>query len=87
MDRLWYGRLGVSWGLGIGTYLDPASCGGTTIINDGWDPNAVTTVDDASIQGISSPAAELCGDNFDPVVTLKNARNERINICHNLIQY
>ena len=30
---------------------------------------------------------ELCGDNFDPVVTLKNARNERINICHNLIQY
>jgi lysyl endopeptidase len=69
----YYGRLGVSWSLGIGTYLDPASCGGTTIINDGWDPNAVTTVDDASIQGISSPVAELCGDNFDPVVTLKNA--------------
>ncbi len=68
----YYGRLGVSWGLGIGTYLDPASCGGTTIINDGWDPNAVTTVDDASIQGISSPMGDLCGDNFDPVVTLKN---------------
>ena len=69
----YYGRLGVSWGLGIGDYLDPVSCGGTTIINDGWDPNAVTTVDDASIQGIASPTAELCGDNFDPVVTLKNA--------------
>ena len=69
----YYGRLGVSWGLGIGDYLDPVSCGGSTIINDGWDPNAVTTVDDASIQGIASPNAELCGDNFDPVVTLKNA--------------
>jgi hypothetical protein len=69
----YYGRLGVSWDLGIGTYLDPASCGGTTIINDGWDPNAVTTVDDAGIQGISSPGGELCGANFDPVVTLKNA--------------
>lgn len=68
-----YGRLGVSWGLGIGGYLDPASCGGSNVINDGWDPNAVTTVDDASIQGISSPASELCGDSFDPVVTLRNA--------------
>lgn len=68
-----YGRLGVSWGLGIGTYLDPASCGGSNVINDGWDPNAVTTVDDASIQGISSPPSQLCGDNFDPVVTLRNA--------------
>ena len=69
----YYGRLGVSWGLGIGDYLDPVSCGGSTTINDGWDPNAVTTVDDASIQGIASPNAELCGDNFDPIVTLKNA--------------
>ncbi|MCJ8290271.1 MAG: T9SS type A sorting domain-containing protein [Crocinitomicaceae bacterium] len=69
----YYGRLGVSWGLGIGTYLDPVSCGGTNVINDGWDPNAVTTVDDASIQGISSPIPVLCGDNFDPIVTLRNA--------------
>ncbi|NVK65384.1 MAG: T9SS type A sorting domain-containing protein [Flavobacteriales bacterium] len=68
-----YGRLGVSWGLGIGAYLDPASCGGSNVINDGWDPNAVTTVDDASIQGISSPPSQLCGDSFDPVVTLRNA--------------
>ena len=69
----YFGRLGVSWGLGVGTYLDPASCGGTNVVNDGWDPNAVTTVDDASIQGISSPGVTLCGDNFDPVVTLRNA--------------
>ena len=69
----YYGRLGVSWGLGIGGYLDPASCGGSNTVNDGWDPNAVTTVDDASIQGITSPEAELCGDSFDPIVTLRNA--------------
>ena len=69
----YYGRLGVSWGLGVGNYLDPASCGGTNTTNDGWDPNAVTTVDDASIQGITSPPAQLCGDNFTPEVTLRNA--------------
>lgn len=69
----YYGRLGVSWGLGIGGYLDPTSCGGSNLVNDGWDPNAVTTVDDASIQGISSPEAELCGASFDPIVTLRNA--------------
>lgn len=69
----YYGRLGVSWGLGIGNYLDPASCGGSNTINDGWDPNAATITDDASIQGISSPTAQLCGASFDPVVTLRNA--------------
>lgn len=69
----YYGRLGISWGLGIGTYLDPVACGGTNIVNDGWDPNAVTTVDDASIQGITSPMPVFCGDNFDPIVTLRNA--------------
>ncbi|MDG1334300.1 MAG: T9SS type A sorting domain-containing protein [Crocinitomicaceae bacterium] len=69
----YYGRLGVSWGLGVGTYLDPASCGGSNTVNDGWDPNAATTSDDASIQGITSPEAQLCGATFDPVVTLRNA--------------
>ena len=69
----YYGRLGVSWGLGIGAILNPPACGGATTINDGWDPNAVTTINDASIQGISSPVAQFCGDNFDPVVTLRNA--------------
>lgn len=68
----YYGRLGVSWGLGIGGYLDPTSCGGSNTVNDGWDPNATTTVDDASIQGISSPPSEFCGDSFDPLVTLRN---------------
>lgn len=69
----YYGRLGVSWGLGIGALLDPASCGGSNTVNDGWDPNASSTTDDASIQGISSPTAQLCDDNFDPVVSLRNA--------------
>lgn len=68
-----YGRLGVSWGLGIGTYLDPASCGGSNTTNNGWDPSGVTpTNDDASIQNITSPESAFCGDNFDPVVTLRN---------------
>ena len=36
----YYGRLGVSWLLGIGDYLDPISCGGTATTNDGFDPSA-----------------------------------------------
>lgn len=69
----YYGRLGVSWGLGVGAYLDPPSCGGTNLVNDGWDPNAAVVAVDASIQGISEPVGSLCADNFDPVVTLRNA--------------
>lgn len=38
----YYGRLGVSWDLGIGDYLDPDSCGGDNMTNDGWDPNTVS---------------------------------------------
>tara|TARA_B110000285_G_scaffold37937_2_gene41123 strand:- start:937 stop:4353 length:3417 start_codon:yes stop_codon:yes gene_type:complete len=67
----YYGRLGVSWGLGIGTYLAPASCGSTTT-NDGWDPNQPTLPDDAGITGIASPNGPYCVDNFIPEVTLRN---------------
>jgi len=69
-----YGRLGVSWGLGVSDYLDPTTCSGSpNVVNDGWDPNAATSPDDASIQNIASPQSQLCADNFDPVVTLRNA--------------
>jgi hypothetical protein len=38
----YYGRLGVSWDLGIGDYLDADSCGGSNMTNNGWDPNKVS---------------------------------------------
>lgn len=37
-----YGRLGVSWGLGIDGYLNPTSCGPATTSNYGYDPNPAT---------------------------------------------
>tara|TARA_Y100001968_G_scaffold331745_1_gene387494 strand:- start:747 stop:3746 length:3000 start_codon:yes stop_codon:yes gene_type:complete len=67
----YYGRLGVSWSLGISGYLSPNSCGSATT-NDGWDPNAPTLADDAGISSISSPDGAYCVDNFDPELTLKN---------------
>jgi len=67
----YYGRLGVSWSLGISTYLAPNSCG-TAVTNDGWDPNQPTLPDDAGISGVSSPVGPYCVDNFIPEVILKN---------------
>lgn len=38
-----YGRFGVSWGIGgTSTYLDPAACGGNATSNFGYDPNQAT---------------------------------------------
>lgn len=67
----YYGRLGVSWGLGIDAYLAPNSCGSATT-NDGWDPNAPTLPDDAGVSGVTSPSGAYCVDNFDPELTLRN---------------
>ncbi len=39
-----YGRFGVSWGLGASTYLDPTACGGgSATSNPGYDPNPSTS--------------------------------------------
>ena len=67
----YYGRLGVSWGLGIGGYLDPAACAPNTT-NDGYDPNAPALADDAGVNGIISPNGNLCTTSFTPEVTLRN---------------
>ncbi len=67
----YYGRLGVSWGLGIGDYLAPTSCG-TAVTNDGYDPNSPTLPDDAGIGSIVSPMGDYCTDNFIPEVILRN---------------
>lgn len=67
----YYGRLGVSWPLGISNYLAPGSCG-TSTLNDGWDPNQPTQPDDAGIISVVSPDGVYCSDNFDPEVVLKN---------------
>ncbi|MFT4601372.1 MAG: lysyl endopeptidase [Arenicella sp.] len=67
----YYGRLGVSWPLGIDAYLSPGSCGGATA-DDGWDPNTPTLPDDAAITAVISPTGLLCTGTFIPEVTLKN---------------
>ena len=67
----YYGRLGVSYPLGIDTYLSPSSCG-TATVNDGWDPNTPSLPDDAAITAVVSPTGTLCTGTFTPEVTLKN---------------
>lgn len=68
----YYGRIGVSWNNGLDNYLSPSACGGSSLTNDGWDPNTPTLPDDAGISGIASPVGPYCVDNFDPEITLRN---------------
>ncbi|MEO9532845.1 MAG: T9SS type A sorting domain-containing protein [Crocinitomicaceae bacterium] len=67
----YYGRLGVSWPLGIDTYLAPSSCGSSTT-NDGWDPNSPSLPDDGGISAVISPVGLNCSSTFTPEVTIKN---------------
>lgn len=77
----YFGRLGVSWGLGIGDYLAPVGCGGDTIYNNGWDPSGPAMDDDASIQTIESPDKLYCQETFTPVVRLRNAGGNDLTSC------
>lgn len=68
-----YGRLGVSWGLGIDDYLAPSSCGTAPVILDGFNPNGPADPDNAGIAAIVSPSGTSCGSlDINPVVTLRN---------------
>lgn len=67
----YYGRLGVSWTLGISDYLAPGTCGGGTT-NNGWDPNATYVPDDAGIAGINEPNGLYCDSTLTPEIVLKN---------------
>lgn len=77
----YYGRLGVSWGLGIGDYLAPLSCGGSVPTNDGFDPNGPADPDDASIQQVISPSGIYCADGIYPQVRLRNAGGNALTSC------
>ncbi len=66
-----YGRLGVSWNLGIGNYLGSTSCG-TAVTNDGYDPNAPSMSDDAGVLEIVAPINTYCLEDFQPTIILKN---------------
>ncbi len=73
----YYGKLSYSWNPSgstpanhLVTWLDPNSSGVTVL--DGYDPNAPLASDDIGIVAISMPSGDLCGDSFDPIVTLKN---------------
>lgn len=69
----YYGRLGVSWALGINNYLAPASCGTAPLVLDGYNPNAPTVSEDAGLEAITSPSGNICGtDTVTPVVRIKN---------------
>lgn len=77
-DYDYYGRLGVSWGLGVSDHLAPNSCGAAPTVLDGWDPNGPTPADDASIQSVSQPNGLICGEDIGPVVTLRNAGSNNL---------
>jgi len=78
-DYDYYGRLGVSWGLGIGDHLAPSNCGSPApMINDGWDPLGPTPADNASIQSVQSPEGTICGETIEPVVVLRNAGSNNL---------
>ncbi|XOV66316.1 MAG: T9SS type A sorting domain-containing protein [Fluviicola sp.] len=75
----YYGRLGVSWGLGVSDHLAPLTCSTPQpTVLDGWDPNGPTPADDASIQSIAEPQGLICGESFSPVITLRNAGSNNL---------
>ncbi|MCR9171592.1 MAG: T9SS type A sorting domain-containing protein [bacterium] len=74
----YYGRLGVSWDLGISDHLAPNNCGTAPLVLDGWDPNGPTPADDASIQSILEPSGLICGEEISPVFTLRNAGSNNL---------
>lgn len=74
----YYGRLGVSWDLGIGDHLAPSNCGAAPLVLDGWDPSGPTPADDASIQSVTSPSGLICGESFSPVIVLRNAGSNNL---------
>lgn len=83
----YYGRLGVSWGLGIDDHLAPNSCGTAPTVLDGWDPNGPTPADDASIQTVIEPNGLICGESISPVITLRNAGSNNltsVDISYNI---
>ena len=67
-----YGRFATSWNNGVSTYLAPGGCG-TTVTDDGFDPNAPSLADDAAIQSITDPTGLYCVGTINPVVVLSNA--------------
>ncbi|GAB5417093.1 MAG: hypothetical protein Crog4KO_19590 [Crocinitomicaceae bacterium] len=77
-DYDYYGRLGVSWDLGIGDHLAPNNCGTPPLVLDGFDPLGPTPADDASIQTISKPNGLICGESFSPVIVLRNAGSNNL---------
>lgn len=69
----YYGRLGVSWPLGISSYLAPSSCGTAPLVLDGLNANSSNINDDAGIAAINSPNENYCGSlSFTPKVVLQN---------------
>ncbi|MDC0257795.1 T9SS type A sorting domain-containing protein [Crocinitomicaceae bacterium] len=83
----YYGRLGVSWGMGVSDHLAPNNCGTAPLVLDGWDPNGPTPADDASIQTVTEPNGLICGESISPVITLRNAGSNNltsVDISYNI---
>lgn len=74
----YYGRLGVSWDLGISDHLAPSQCGTAPIVLDGWDPLGPSLPDDASIQLVEQPNGLICGEAINPIVVLRNAGSNNL---------
>lgn len=75
----YYGRLGISWDLGICDFLAPGQCSIETQV--GWDPNGVASPDNAAVQSIFSPFGTICGDAFTPQFRLYNLGSNDLTSC------
>lgn len=86
-DYDYYGRLGVSWDLGVSDHLAPNNCGTAPVVLDGWDPLGPSPADDASIQSVTKPNGLICGESFSPVIELRNAGSNdltSVDISYNI---
>ena len=77
----YFGRLGVSWDLGVKDYLAPVACGGDVTTNNGWDPNGPGLPDDASAEEVKSPLGLICSDSIKPKVVLRNLGSNNLTSC------
>ncbi|MCH7534285.1 MAG: trypsin-like peptidase domain-containing protein [Bacteroidetes bacterium] len=82
-----YGRFGISWDLGLSTFLAPAICGGAPATIDFYDPGAPTIADDAGISKINTPLLVGCSDVLQPTVTLQNFGNNVLNTVDIVYSY
>lgn len=83
-----YGKVSYHWNSNgnannrrLDIHLDPAGNGSATSLAGATQPCASTVTLDASVAVILEPSADICGANFTPQVTLRNAGTVNLSSC------